>query len=198
MMDGLMKKSLYLPIALLVAVPVVALAVTVANKAPPPDPASNTSADAAAGATWVPERELSCILGRSTNLDPTKNQRLDEIISEGRHSFSIRLPGKSIVATAEPDPTDAPEPVDARTAILSDPDGLASGVPARFDRVVDLWPKRVEMITNIDPPLANLIIISAIDPKTSTAHLFMTKARDAASLDLQHVYQGDCTVKTRG
>jgi hypothetical protein len=186
-----------LGIALLAAIPVVALAVTVATRAPAPALA-NLTPDPVTGAIQVPERELSCILGRSTNLDPTRDQRLDEVISEGHYVFTLRLPAKSVVPTAEPDPTDTPEPVDPRTAILSDPAGLTNGVPAKFDRVVDLWPKRVEMITNIDPPLANLIIISAINPKTSTAHLFMTRARDAATLDLQHVYQGDCTVTTRG
>ena len=174
-----MKRTLHLVIALFAALPAFAVADTAPIRATP-----------------IPERELTCVLGRSTNLDPSKNQKIEEIVSEGRHVFSIRLPAKSIVATAEPDPSDAPDPVDVRTAILSDPDGLARDVPARFDRVVDLWPKRVEMVTNVNPPLVNLVIISAIDPKAATAHLFMTKARDAATLDLDHVYQGDCIIKT--
>lgn len=143
----------------------------------------------------APARTLTCVLGRSTNLDPGKQQTYADIKSEGHHRFSLFLPAHVYDSRVTPDPTDAPDPVDKRTAIVSDPDGLTTGVARKFDRVVDLWPRRVEMMTMIDPPLSQLIIVSDIDVATGRAHLFMTKARDAATLDLDHVYQGSCAVK---
>lgn len=144
----------------------------------------------------LPARTLSCVLGRATNLDPSKQQTTKDIIYEGRHDFALYLPSIPIRQGPPPDPGDPAEPVDPRTRIVSDPTGLFRGVPSRFDRVADLWPVRVELLTITKPPVARLIIISSIDEKAGTASLFMTDSVDAATLDLEHVYQGNCTVKS--
>ena len=44
--------------------------------------------------------------------------------------------------------------------------------------------------------LLRLFIISEIDSRQGTAQLFMTRAADAASLDLENVYQGACRVSS--
>ena len=62
--------------------------------------------------------------------------------------------------------------------------------------MADLWPARVEIATALEPPLTHIIIISDIDEAKGIANLFMTRVADAASLDLQNVYQGGCTVET--
>lgn len=142
----------------------------------------------------LPDRMLNCTLGRALNLDPMKNQTTDDIIYEGRHSLSVFLPGMPVRQSPPPDPSDPPEPVDPATRIVADPAGLTRGVPAGFDRVVDLWPKRVEMMKIIKAPLVNLIIISEIDETAGTANLFMTQATDAATMDFKAVYHGQCTV----
>ena len=144
-----------------------------------------------------PDRTLFCTLGRATNIDPSKVQTTADIKYEGRHSFVLHLPAIPVHQGPAPDPTDAAEPVDPRTRIVSDPANLAAGVPRRFDRVVDLWPKRVEMVTSIEPSLVHLIIVSSIDPVRHTASLYMTRAKDAATMDLNNVYQGDCRVEIR-
>jgi hypothetical protein len=142
----------------------------------------------------LPDRLLTCTLGRITNPDPSREQADDEIIYEGKHPFTLLLPAGPARTAPPPDATDDPEPVDPRTRIVADPDGLAKGFPNRFDRVVDLWPQRVEMTTTIDTPLVNLIVINPIDAQAGTAMLFMTQATDVATLDMQHLYRGPCTV----
>ena len=146
----------------------------------------------------LPDRYLSCVLGRSTNLDPQKEQKASDIVLEGRHEFALRLPPIAKHSGAPPEPTDIPEPVDPRTAVLSDPDGLTQGVAAKFSRVIDLWPRRVEMIAPVvGMPLYNMIILDTIDPVTKRARLFMTRIKDAASMDLGNIYQGECQVSLK-
>lgn len=147
-----------------------------------------------AAAAMLPERTLQCVLGRATNLDATKNQSTDEIVYEGRHAFTLFLPAIPVRTGPPPEAVDPAEPVDPRTRIVADPDGLTRAFPARFDRVVDYWPDRVEMTTVIDNPLVNLIIIHPIDPAKGTATIFMTQATDVATFDMQHIYQGSCSV----
>jgi hypothetical protein len=145
-------------------------------------------------AAMLPERTLQCVLGRATNLDATKDQTTDDIVYEGRHPFTVFLPAIPVRTGPPPEAVDPAEPVDPRTRILADPDGLTREFPPHFDRVVDYWPDRVEMTTVINDPLVNLIIIHPIDPAQGTASIFMTQATDVATFDMQHIYQGTCSV----
>ncbi|MGV3510875.1 MAG: hypothetical protein ACO1OX_02610 [Novosphingobium sp.] len=148
----------------------------------------------AVGSTKIPGRLLTCVLGRATNLDPHREQKRSEVIYEGSHRFALYLPETSKRVTAPPDPTEPAEPVDPRTKIVADPDRLTINVPNRFDRVIDIWPERVEMTTIVADPVVNLIIVSDIAADGNSAYLFMTKASDVATLDLQNVYSGKCSV----
>lgn len=142
----------------------------------------------------IPDRVLSCMLGHALNLDPTREQRMDEIKYEGQFAFELLLPNIAPRQTPPPDATDPAEPVDPRTQVLADPAGLRKGVPAGFDRVIDLWPERVEMTRVIEGAHTHLIIINQIDSQRGTANLFMTTATDVATMDLKNVYQGPCRV----
>lgn len=156
------------------------------------------TATAAAPVRMLPARTLDCTLGRMTNVDPTREQTEADIVYEGRHRLVLHLPAIPARTAPPPDAIEAPEPVDPRTRIVEDPDGLTARFPRRFDRVVDLWPERVEMTTTIDDPLVNLIIVNPIDAAKGTAMLFMTQATDVATFDLQRVYRGPCTVRIDG
>jgi hypothetical protein len=151
--------------------------------------------------TMLPARTLNCTLGRALNLDSSKRQTLADIRYEGAHSFKLFLPSIPVRQGPAPDPSADPEPIDPATKILDDPAGLAKDMNGTFDRVVDMWPERVEIARAIDPPLTRLIIISDIDTVEGTANLFMAPAADAGSIDLKKVYQGRCAVeivKARG
>lgn len=149
----------------------------------------------AVAAANLPDRYLQCVLGRSTNLDQKKWQKSTDVISEGRHSLELRLPPIAVRTGEAPDPNDPPEPVDARTKIIADPDGLTKGVSPSFIRVADLWPKRVELLSVIPgSPWMHMMIIDPIDPAKGRAHLFMARVKDAATMDLQRVYQGECRI----
>lgn len=147
-----------------------------------------------AGGRVIPGRLLTCVLGRATNLDPHREQKRSEVIYEGHHRFALFLPETRQRVTPPPEPTEPAEPVDPRTRIVADPDGLTKDVPNRFDRVIDVWPERVEMITTVADPVVNLIIVSDIATDGKSAYLFMTKASDLATLDLKNVYSGNCNV----
>jgi hypothetical protein len=147
-----------------------------------------------AAPAMLPNRLLTCVLGRATNIDTKKDQKMSDIIYEGRHDFSLMLPSIPVRTGPPPEAVDAAEPVDPRTKIILDKSGLAKDFPNRFDRVVDLWPERVEMTTTINDPLVNLIIVSNIDAAHGTAWLFMTQATDVATFDMKHIYQGPCNV----
>lgn len=143
-------------------------------------------------ATKIPSRTFRCKLGHALNLDPAKEQRMDEIRYEGSHEFAVFIPaaisrGKPALDSA--DPTSAADPA---TRVLADPSGLRRGVPAGFARIVDLWPERVELTQTIERPLVHFMVINQIDETTRTANLFMTTATDVASMNLKTVYQGRC------
>ena len=157
-------------------------------------PAAGEQANVAAPVRMLPARLIDCTLGRATNLDPKKNQTVADIIYEGAHRFSFYLPAIPARQAPPTDATEAADPVDPRTRIVNDADGLTTKFPNRFDRVVDLWPERVEMTTTIDDPLVNLLILSSIDPQRRTARLFMTQATDVATFDMQHIYEGACRI----
>jgi len=152
------------------------------------------AADGAKPLSRLPDRLLDCTLGRAINLDPKRLQNNGEVHYEGAHHFQLFLPGIPARTTPPPDATEPPEPVDPRTRIVSDPDKLSTATGTGFDRVVDYWPDRVELVATIDDPLVSLIIVHPIDPARGTANLFLTRAKDLATFDLDHVYQGNCTV----
>lgn len=148
----------------------------------------------------LPDRTLECVLSRATNVDPSKQQTTADLIFEGRHRLALRLPAVPARRGALPDPSDPPEPVDKRTRILADPDGLMKTVASNFDRVVDLWPQRVEMVAKTSEtsangiPLMRLFVISPLDVSGTRASIFMTTAADAASIDVNAIYHGACKV----
>lgn len=144
--------------------------------------------------TMIPARTIQCTVGRMTNFDPHREQRTDEIVYEGKHPLTLYLAAAPKRTSPPPDATEAPDPVDPRTRIAADPDGLTAAFPKRFDRVVDLWPDRVELSTNIDTPRVNVIVVSNIDAAANTARVFMAQATDVATYDLDNLYGGACRV----
>lgn len=168
---------------------------------PPVDPLGRADAgvSSASAAAQLPARLFDCNLGRIANFDPNRDQPTSEYVYSSRHAFKFFLPSIAARTTPPPEATDPAEPVDPRTRILSDPDGIAREALGRpFNRVVDLWPTRVEMTTQIDPLTVNVIVIDRVDLKRSTALVFMTKANDAVTFDLKHLYFGPCRFSTGG
>lgn len=142
----------------------------------------------------LPDRLLDCTLGRATNIDPSRLQDNGEVIYEGAHRFRLFLPAADKRTTPPPDATEPPEPVDPETRIVSDKDMISVATSTGFERVIDYWPDRVELVSPIDPPQMSLLIVHPINEQTRQATLFLTRAKDLATFDLQHVYQGGCTV----
>lgn len=158
-----------------------------AMPAPPP-------AVATAPVPMLPERLMRCTLGRATNIDTSRQQTVGEIVQEGRYEMDIMLPAIPVRQTPPPDATDPAEPVDPRTRILRDTGNLAKDVPPGFDRVIDLWPERVELVQTLGPNLFFFIVFSDIDTVKGTANIFMTYANDAATYDMSRIYLGGCWV----
>jgi len=93
-----------------------------------------------------------------------------------------------------PDATDPAEPVNPKTGIVSDPDGIAANLAGPVNRVVDLWPERVELVLPMTTHQAKLLIINGIEPASGKAQLFMTDAKDLATFDMNRIYSGACNV----
>lgn len=149
-------------------------------------------------ADMLPERTLHCTVGRATNLDARQWQTVDQIRHEGAFPLSVRLPAAPRHVGPPPEPTADPEPVNPDTRVIEDPSGITADLAYPLYRVIDLWPERVEMVGRADgQDTMRLIIVSEIDPKSGTANVFTTRAKDAASLDLQQVYQGPCRIETK-
>jgi hypothetical protein len=147
----------------------------------------------------LPERLLECRLGRITNFNPSREQAPSELTYEGDHRLALFLPSIPVRTAEPPRSTLPPEPVDPRTRIVADPDGIAAGAAAKpFERVVDYWPERVEMTTPIGNGLVNLIILQRSQTKPGLIDLFMTRATDAVSWDEKHLYSGHCKIREQG
>ncbi|MDF0487763.1 hypothetical protein PX554_06445 [Sphingomonas sp. H39-1-10] len=167
-----------------------------------PDPKKPNEAQTAMSAepqdqnpTMLPARLLDCSLGRIANFDPSKDQQLSEYQFDEHHAFKLYLPSIPTRTKEPPAATAVPEPVDPRTKIVADPDGIAKEAQGRpFDRVIDYWPERVEMTTPINDVAVNLIIVDRIDPINGKAIMFVTKANDAVTFDQKHLYIGQCKV----
>lgn len=146
-------------------------------------------------AAMIPARLLTCTLGRITNFDPGKNQGPADYRFEGRHRFRLFLAAAPVRTGPPPSALAAPEPVDARTRILEDTEGLSRGAGAKpFLRVVDYWPERVEMATPISATASNLIVLDGFDAGRRSVNLFMTAATDGMTFDRAHLYAGACAV----
>jgi hypothetical protein len=157
------------------------------------------AAPAVAGGGMLPERMLECRLSRITNFNPAREQAPSELTYEGDHRFALFLPSIPVRTTEPPRSTLPPEPVDPRTRIVADPDGISAGAAARpFERVVDYWPERVEMTTPIGNGSVNLIILQRSQAKPGLVDLFMTRATDAVSWDEKHIYSGHCKPNENG
>lgn len=158
------------------------------------DTASATT-PAAAGTAMHPDRLIDCQLRRITNFDPNKAQQLSDFTFEGRHSFRLFLPSAPVRTTPPPESTAPAEPVDPRTRVAGDPDGLKAGA-LPFDRVVDLWPQRVELTAPMSNVAVNLIVVDEVDERAGTASMFLTRANDAVTFDKNHMYSGRCRIAT--
>ncbi|ATY34238.1 hypothetical protein CVN68_21625 [Sphingomonas psychrotolerans] len=147
----------------------------------------------------LPTRLLECRLGRITNFDPSREQAPSEFKYEGSHPFALLLPSIPVRTTEPPRSTLPPEPVDPRTRIVADPDGISAGAAGRpFERVVDYWPERVEMTTPIGGGAVNMIILQPSEAQPGLVDMFMTKATDAVTWDLDALYSGRCKLASGG
>lgn len=147
----------------------------------------------------LPARLLDCTLGRITNFDRFHDQPPSEYRYDGKHAFKLFLPSIPVRTTPPPEATQPAEPVDPNTRIVADPDGIASeivGVP--FDRVVDIWPSRVEMLTKINSTVSNVIVVAQVNLEKTRATMFMAKANDAVTYDMGSLYYGQCNVSSGG
>ena len=156
-------------------------------------------AGAPRGQPRIPARLLRCEVGRITNIDPARNQTLVDFVREGRFAVSIYLPSAPAPAGPPPDPADDPAPVDPQVRILVDSAKIFAAVKRPFDRVVDRWPERVELVSRVAHSEWNrFIAITDIAPAAGTANIFTSRVVDAGSMDLNTVYQGRCTVTMPG
>lgn len=156
-------------------------------------PVAATAADGP-NAMQLPLRVLHCHLGHATNLDATREQSPAEIRYDSYHDLTLDLPAIAARSTPPPDATEPAEPVDPATRIAADLDHLTGDTTGPFNRVIDLWPDRVEMTMPMAGGISKLLILSNYDPQQSTAHLFMTDAADLATFDLKRTFIGDCKV----
>lgn len=147
------------------------------------------------GAGMLPDRLLQCRLGRIVNFDPYHDQSAADLRFEGMHGFTLFLPGIAVRTALPPDPAEPPEPVDPRTRIVADPDGIAAQAGPGFVRAVDYWPERVELAGAVAGDMLNAIVVSGFDARTGTASLFMTHANELSHFDQDHLYQGTCSVR---
>jgi hypothetical protein len=152
------------------------------------------AAPAPAAPNMLPDRLLTCKIGRVTNFDPHIVQLPRDLRFEGSYSLSMFLPSVPAFVGRPPDPGEEAPPVDPRTRIVSDPDHITGQPDGHFGRIVDMWPQRVEFSTSIDGPLLNLIVIHPIDTAHGTASLFMLRATELTKWQADHVYQGTCEI----
>lgn len=179
------------------ALPAAALLSACAARAAAPAPAiASTRAPAAKpAAAMLPARALTCQLGHPDNVDWNKEQALADLNFVSHHTLGVFLPAIPVRTSAPPDATEPPEPVNPRTRIINDPDGITADVAGPVNRLVDMWPKRVEMTLPMTTGESKLLIFTDGDEAKGNAKLFMTNARDLMTLSQRAVYFGDCTVE---
>ena len=142
----------------------------------------------------IPARLLECTLGHATNFDPEQQQTVDDITFDTHHRISLFLPASARRKSPPPDALEKPETVDPATRIVDDPDGIAADAPGQFERVVDLWPDRVELAKPTVRGAFKTFLISDYEPDRATARLFLGTAADLTTYDLKRIYMGACRV----
>ena len=174
--------------------------VAAADAAQPSIPAASP-----AKPTMLPDRLLQCEVRHITNYDPHLEQTASELRFDRVHKLVLFLPAIAARTKLPPEPFEPAEPVNPRTRIISDPDGIAPQPAHRFARVVDYWPDRVELAATLSgaaaatltaAPLLNVIVLNPIDLANGSANLFMTRATELTHFDPAHIYQGSCSVLT--
>jgi len=145
-------------------------------------------------ANRLPDRMLTCSIRHITNFNPEKSQTAAELKFDSVHPFTLFLPGIVKRTTPPPEPFEKADPVDSRTRIIADPGKIAPQPRHRFERVVDMWPDRVELSSVISGKLLNVIVIHPIDMASGTANMFTTRATELTHFDAHHIYQGECKV----
>jgi hypothetical protein len=142
----------------------------------------------------LPARLLVCSLGHATNFDPAKQQTLDDITYDVYHRLSLFLPKIRQRTSEPPDATEVAEKVDPKTRVIEDPDGIFAEAAGPFERVVDLWPERVELTRQTPTGMYKTFLVSDYDPANGTARMFLGTASDITTYDLKRIYMGECKV----
>ena len=140
----------------------------------------------------LPDRVLTCTVRHITNFDPGREQTAAELQFDSVHRLVLHLPPIAKRTTPPPEAFEKPDPVDPRTRVLADPDSIAA--TSQFDRVVDIWPERVELAATLQGNLRSVIVINAIDATARTANVFLTRATELTHFDASRIYQGACSV----
>lgn len=156
--------------------------------------ALGTPALAAEAPAKLPGRLITCSLGHATNFNVAEQQTLDDITYDSFHHLSLYLPPISARTTPPPDAIEKADAVDPRTRVVEDPDGITAETSGEFDRVVDLWPERVELAKTTATGLYKTILVSDYDPAKSTARMFLGTASEITTYDLKRIYMGECKV----
>lgn len=187
------RRGLALLCALLAAGPGVALASAAPATAAAPAPA--TTAAASARAPMHPDRLLRCDMRRVTNVDTGRLQDYSELKFEGSHPLVLHLGPVIVRSGTPPEAFEAPESTSELTRVEADPDDLLADVPSKFSRVVDRWPERVEIATDVDGKQVHVMIVTPLDVTQQKFRLFMTFSSYSLGYNLGYVYLGDCTAK---
>ncbi len=148
----------------------------------------------AAGGVMLPDRLLECSVGHVINFDPTREQTAAELRYDGFHPLVILLAQGRQQDGRPPDATEQAPEVDPRTHIVSDPDHITAQTSDRFGRLIDMWPRRVELSATIKGDLLNAIVLAPIDEAAGVANLFMMRATELTHFDPAHIYQGTCRI----
>lgn len=176
-------------IAARLALPLLAVVVALATAASRP-----AASQAAPPPAMLPDRTLDCAMRRVTNPDLGHDQPYEALLFEGSSRLVLHLSPVPVRTTPPPEPYETPEATPATTRVTLDEGRLLAGVPVPFSRVVDRWPTRVEIATDIDDRQLNLMILSPIDPGRGTARLFLTFSNYQFGYDPGRIYIGDCTI----
>lgn len=150
---------------------------------------------AAPAPTELPGRALSCTMRRVTNFDPSRTQTAAELVLAGESALDLYIGPGPVRTNLPPEPFEPQEPPPPGTRVLRDTGKLLAGVPARFTRVVDRWPDRVEIATDLSDSRFSLMIVAPIDPVAGTATLLVTYVDITMTYDAGRVWLGDCRIR---
>lgn len=150
---------------------------------------------AAAPPPTLPGRQLSCTMHRVTNFVQDRDQTRADLALEGEAALDLYIGPGPVRTGLPPEPDQPPEPTPPGTRVLRDTGGLLAGVPPTFSRVVDRWPQRVEIATDLPDDQFSLMILAPIDPVAGTATMLVTYVNMTLSYDPKRVWFGDCTIR---